>query len=931
MLRYFAEHPGRLVTKAELRQHLWADTHVTDTVLRVCIREIRAALGDRAAAPQYLQTVKDQGYIFAGRGDGDVSLPAVAGSIIVGRQREVATLAAWFQRAICGDRQLVFLSGDAGVGKTTVLDLWLARLAAESTVGIGRGQCTEHYGEVEPYLPFLDALGRLGHGPQGPTLLAVLRRYAPMWLLHLPGLVSDTDRERLQRQVQGATQARMIRELVEALAVLTADTPLVLVLEDLQWSDHATVECLSTLAQRRDPARLLMLGTYRPVETVLHAHPLRRLVQDLVGRRQCVELCLELLPAEEVTAYVARRLGGPVTAALGAFIHDHTEGNALFMVHIVEHLVQHGLIRRQAGQWTLLDGAEATLASIPEGLRQLLLRRIEELRPAARQVLDVASVAGTTFAAAAVAAGAQCPVDEVEAVCEELAAQQHFLTDSGLTVWPDGTSGGSYRFRHALYAQVLYEHLGSARRQQVHRRMGSCLEAGYGALAGDIAAQLAIHFERGGEGERAVHYLQQVGDNAVRRNAHHEAATTLSKGLAVLATLPESSARHQRELTLLLLLGQRLMAAKGYAVPEVSEVYTRAHLLAQQVGEPQQYYQALQGLYRFYLTHAQLRLAGELSQQCFRLASHQHDRTLELQGYMDLGLVAFFRSDPVAARAHLEHSLRLYDTRQSPSPLFSGGYEARVTTLLFLAFALWMLGYAEQARQRSQEALVHAQQMEHTPSLAWARLYAAILSQHRRDVVDTQAHAEALMALAIAQGFEHRVAHGRLLRGWALAMQGDTATGVAHLQQALAAAQSTGQQLYLPYYLALLAEAHGQARQPEAGLKVLDEAMTLVEATEERWWAAELYRLKGELLLWLPHPDIPQATTCFHQALEVAHSQHTKSLKLRAALSLSRLWQQHGKQDQARQVLTEVYGWFTEGFETPDLQEARAWLEAATG
>jgi predicted ATPase len=197
--------------------------------------------------------------------------------------------------------------------------------------------------------------------------------------------------------------------------------------------------------------------------------------------------------------------------------------------------------------------------------------------------------------------------------------------------------------------------------------------------------------------------------------------------------------------------------------------------------------------------------------------------------------------------------------------------------------------------------------------------------------VDTQAHAEALMALAMAQGFAHRVAHGRLLRGWALAMQGDVATSVAHIQQALAAAQSTGQKLYLPYYLALLAEAHGQAGQPEAGLKVLDEALTLVEATEERWWAAELHRLKGESLLRLPHPDIPQATACFHRALEVARSQHAKALELRAALSLSRLWQQHGKQDQARQVLTEVYGWFTEGFETPDLQEARAWLEAATG
>jgi predicted ATPase len=221
--------------------------------------------------------------------------------------------------------------------------------------------------------------------------------------------------------------------------------------------------------------------------------------------------------------------------------------------------------------------------------------------------------------------------------------------------------------------------------------------------------------------------------------------------------------------------------------------------------------------------------------------------------------------------------------------------------------------------------------VEHTPSQVSTQLFTAIFAQHRRDVAATQAYAESTMDLAAAQGFEHRVAQGRMMRGWALAMQGDAATGVAHIQQGWEAVQSIGQKLYHPYHLALLAEAYGQAGQPEAGLSVLDEALTLVEATEERWWEAEVHRLKGELLLQLPLPDISQATACFHQALEVARSQQAKSLELRAALSLSRLWQQHSKQDQARQLLTEIYSWFTEGFETPDLQEARVWLEASAG
>jgi predicted ATPase len=375
-----------------------------------------------------------------------------------------------------------------------------------------------------------------------------------MWLAQLPGLVSDTELERVQRRVQGATQARMMRELVEALDVFTAERPLVLVLEDLYWSDSATVECLAALAQRREPARLLVLGTYRPVDVVIRAHPLRGMVQELSGRRQCVELRLECLSAEDVAAYVAGRLGGPVTAPLAAFVHERTEGNALFLVNIVEYLVQQGLLAQQAGQWTLREEDEARVASLPEGLRQFLTRRLATLPPAAQQVLEAASVVGEAFGAAAVAAGAQCSVENVETVCEQLVAQ-HFLHDTGLADWPDGTSGGSYRFQHALYQQVLYERLGATPRGQMHRRIGARLVAGYGVRAGEIAVQLASHFERGGEVLRAVHSLQQAGENAARRNALNEAIASFTRGLTLLTTLPDSPERARHELPLQLALG----------------------------------------------------------------------------------------------------------------------------------------------------------------------------------------------------------------------------------------------------------------------------------------------------------------------------------------------------------------------------------------
>jgi predicted ATPase len=748
-----------------------------------------------------------------------------------------------------------------------------------------------------------------------------------MWLAQLPGLVSEPDLERLQGRLQGATRARMLRELAEALEVLTTDRGLVLVLEDLQWSDPSTVEALAYLAQRSEPARLLVLGTYRPVEVLLQGHPLRGMVQELCGRGLGIDLRLEFLSAADVATYVAGRLGGPVAAPLTAFVYARTDGNALFMVNIVEHLVQQKGVVRRAGQWTLREEAEAQGASLPEGLRGLLLRRIEALPHETRLVLEAASVVGETFAVAAVAAGLQCPVEDVEEVCAGLAAQRHFLDDTGWTVWPDTTRGGRYRFQHALYQQVLYESLGTARRMQLHQHIGARLEAGYGTRAGELAAPLAVHCERGGEIQRAVYYLQQAGDNAGRRHAYPEALAALRKGLALLATLPESPERVQRELTLQLSLGALLIVTKGAPAPEVGEVYGRAYYLCHQLGETPQYFQTLQGLQRFHLVQAQLYTAGELAQQLIYLAHRQNETGLVQAAQAAIGAVAFFRGDLMAARAHLEPGLFRSDILPPSSLTFHGGqYYLRVTHLGWMMQILWELGYVEQAQQRSAEALALAQQSRDPSSLAHAQFFGAVFLQYRRDAAETYAGADALMTFGTTQGLVHHAAYGRILLGWALARQGNATTGVVHIQQGLEAIQGTGLELYRPYFLALLAEASGQAGQPEAGLTALDTALKLVVATEERWWEAELYRLQGALLLQRSRASVGQAEACFQQALDVARHQQAKALELRAALSLARLWQGQGQRAAARDLLAESYRWFTEGFDTADLQEAKALL-----
>jgi predicted ATPase len=438
---------------------------------------------------------------------------------IVGRQEEVEWLQERWMWAMEGRRQCCVISGEVGIGKTTVVDLFVANLLIQREVGVGWGQCVETYGDGEPYLPMLEALGQLGRSPHREALLAVLQRYAPTWLVHLPGLLGDSERERLQGQLQGVTPARMLRELAEALEAFTTTTPLVLVLENLHWSDVSTVNLLTYLAQRREAARFLLLGTYRPVDVVVQGHPLRGVLQELRGRGLCDELSLELLLPEEAGAYATARLGGEVTAALTELLYHHSEGNALFMVNLLEHLVEQGIAHQEGGPWTIRDSGTA-VSSLPDALQLLITKRLEMLARDAQRVLEVGSVAGDMFATAAVAAGLDIPVGDVDAICDTLAQQHAFLEPVGLAQWPDGTLSGCYRFQHALYRQVLATRLGALQRLQVHRRMGERLEQSYGPQTPTSATQLAHHFAQGRVPHRAVLYLHQAGEQALTHGAY---------------------------------------------------------------------------------------------------------------------------------------------------------------------------------------------------------------------------------------------------------------------------------------------------------------------------------------------------------------------------------------------------------------------------
>jgi predicted ATPase len=480
---------------------------------------------------------------------------------------------------------VVFVTGEAGIGKTTLIEAFLNGLESRvqneeewqkakipnsqsqhptPSLWIGRGQCVEHYGASEPYLPMLEALGRLGRGPDGEHLIAVLCQYAPTWLVHLPALVSPAEREQLQREVQGATPQRMLREMAEALEALTAEHPLLLVLEDLHWSDVSTLDFLSVVARRTERARLFIIGSYRPAEVLGHGHPLGAVAQELHLHKQCEELPLGLLSEEDVTAYLRKRLsvrahGRAPFQRLAALLHRRTDGNPLFLVSVVEDLVTQGALVQHDENWTLVEEGATIERSVPENIRQLVARQGERLSRAAQRILEAGSVAGMEFsAAAAVAAALAWDVADIEEQCTALAGRQQFLRPAGIADWPDGTRAARYGFLHALYQRLWHERVTASQLQRWHLRIGERKEAAYGERTREIATELAVHFEQGRDHRRAVQYLHLAGENATRRSAHREAICLLIKGVELLKTLPDTPERIRQELALYLTLGTPL-------------------------------------------------------------------------------------------------------------------------------------------------------------------------------------------------------------------------------------------------------------------------------------------------------------------------------------------------------------------------------------
>jgi len=918
--------------------------------------------------------------------------------VFVARERELVQLDGFLDHALAGQGRVVFVTGEAGSGKTALVQEFTRRAqSTHSDLIVASGNCNAHTGIGDPYLPFREVLGlltgdvearwaavaisgerarRLWHTlplaaqalvEAGPDLIdtfvpgaALVERAVTFsaggadWLARLDELVER------KATGPGSQQSDLFEQYTRVLQALARHVPIVVVVDDLQWADAGSTNLLFHLGRQLAGSRILVVGAYRPEEVAFGRpaspllaggaqggrgrHPLEPVVNEFrrdfgdivvdLGRAESREFVEALLDSEP------NRLG----AAFREMLYRQARGHPLFTIELLRGMQERGdLVQDPEGRW--VEGPALGWETLPARVEAVIAERVGRLPERLQDVLRAASVEGEAFTVevlAQVRGG-----DEREIMTRlsgELDRRHRLVRAQGILRMggqrPSASSGqrlSRYRFRHILFQKYLYGSLDPVERARLHEDVGNVLEALYGGQAEEVTAiapQLARHFQEAGISEKAVVYLQQAGDWAVRMSASEEAIAHFTRGLELLKTLPDSSERAQQELNLQLALAAPFQAARGYAAPETGRAYARAYELSQQMDESPQLLPALWSLGSFYLARAEHQKSIRLTERILHLAQRMEDPLQLAMAHWGMGAVLLNVGDLLSARGHFEQLIAFYDPQEHHSLAFIYGQDPGVSARAWTAWILWFLGYPDQALARSQEALALAQELDHPFTLCFTlNIAGSFFDQLRREDLAVRERNEAMMQLAAEEGFPLFQVLGTVFQGWTQAMAGPgeaagpapVEAGIAQIRQGVTTWQAMGTGMQRPHLLGLLAEAYGSAGQAEEGLHVLAEALAFVQSSDERYYEAELYRLRGELLRM--QGDETEAEASFQTAIEVARRQQAKSWELRATTSLARLWQRQGWRAKARERLAEIYGWFTEGFDTVDLKEARAVLK----
>ncbi len=825
--------------------------------------------------------------------------PPTAEIALIGRKPELVRLHEAMGKAQKGQGQTIAILGEAGIGKSRLAqELRAEAIRGESLALLGRSY------EIEQVIPFgswnnILRSGRIIDDPE------IIQSLDPVWRVELARLFPEVGGPGPELSSAPESAVRLFEAVAHLLGCLVSRQPLVLILEDLHWADEMSLRLFSFLSHRIQHRSVLLVGTARE-EEVSQSPVLSQLVQELERNRRGVSLTLLPLSRAD-TGTLVRRLArasveGRLLAKLEQAVWASSEGNPFIVVETMRALQER-------------DGLEANSSlPLPEQVRAIVSQRLQRLSAHAKQLVAVAAIIGREFDFPILERAAAMSAREAAEGVEELVRQRML---HGV--------GEHFDFSHDRIREVACTQILPPRRKLLHGLVAKALEEVYAENLEPHYGALGVHYREGEVWDKSTLYLHKAGASAAMRSAHRDAMEYFNSALEALKHLPENRETTEQAIAIRMDLGPALMATKGYFAPEVEEIYTQARALCERVGESPQLFEVLWGLWLINESRGERQTARESGERLLAVAKREQDNSLLLQAHHALWDTLFGLGELALVQAHLEQGLKLYDPqRHKHHANHYGGHDPGVCCQTHAARVLWLLGYPDQAVDKVQDAVKLAGELSHPYSLGNALSYAAWVYQHRKEGEAAQEMAEAVITLGTEKGFPRWVAQGRIIQGWLLAERGRRREGISQMRQGAALWGGREQ----TYFGALVAEACGKAGQFEDGLNAVTGALARVHETETRYYEAELHRIKGEILLGQLVPDEGGAEDCIQKALEVSRRQGTKSWELRAAMSLGRLWQRQGKQTAARQLMSEIYAWFTEGFDTADLKEAKALLES---
>jgi serine/threonine protein kinase/tetratricopeptide (TPR) repeat protein len=864
----------------------------------------------------------------------------------VGREEERGEIRACFDRTVQGQGLLVCVTGEPGIGKTTLVEDFLVDLNLSGELcTVARGRCSERLAGAEAYMPFLEALDYLLRSGEGEHAARIMKLVAPTWYAHVAPLSQDGSSEELRTDIKTASQERMKRELSAFLQEISQIKPLVLFIDDLHWADVSTVDMLAYLASKFTGLRLLILATYRSSDLLLAKHPFLQLKRDLQARGLCHQIMLQFLTSHDVESYLNLEFPeNHFPRKLPDLIHAKTEGSPLFMVDMVRYLRDRQVIAEQDGVWQLAQSLPDMDRELPQSVRSMIQRKIDQLDPEDVRLLVAASVQGYEFDSTVVAEALKVDPEEAEERLEALNRIHYFVRPTGEKEFPDRTLTLRYRFVHVLYQNALYGTLMPTRRASLSASIAEALRAHYREQESAIAARLAVLYEAGRNFERAAQYFLVAAQHAANVFANHEVVQLSRRGLDLIKLLPDTTERARQELLFHVTLGVPLMATRGYAMAEVEETYTRAHDLCKQLKVSSELLPVLSGLWLFYMVREEIAKAREFAEQVVELAYSCEDPALKVEAHAMLGASLTHMGQFEEALEHLEKGTALYQEQEQPRLAFTG-HDPAMTCMSFAGWVLWSLGYPDRALQKAEESLALARRLNHPQTLALALFMSSFVHYMRREFEASRTQSEGSMAVSLEHDLPQTLAWSSAHHGLSLAYLNHGETGIRQARESIDRQRAMGAELARPNFLSMLAEVLGLYGRVDEARATIKEALEVVEKSGERAKEAMIHLVKGQLLLKkaglfnesarvkvtadLTNKEllIREAEESFLEAIRVAREQKAKGWELRASTNLCRLWQQRGRREEAREMLSQIYNWFTEGFDTADLKEAAALLE----